>query len=330
MTAMRRYRPRISIWTRLLQVLLLTISFASAPGLLGDRALPTAHAQSNDAAEHFRRGKELYDEGDFQASLIEFKRAYGKAPDFRVLFNIGQVQYQLGDYASAKETLEQYLSEGGDQIQADRREAVQNDIARLAKRVATLKITVNVPGATVFVDDAERGSTPLDGPVAISAGRRRIKARKEGYVDAEKVIDVAGGDEAEVSLELRELGGGSTFVPPGDDDDDDDEEATSAPWEAWTVTAAFGAGSLVFGLLALSSKSQLDDALSAPTTADEVSGIRTRMIAFSVVTDVMLVGTAVAGAVAIYFTVAGGEEDGADSEVSLGVGPGSLYLHGSF
>ncbi len=331
MTAMRRYVLRSPVWTRLLQVLVLITSFAAAPCLWNGVALPVARAQSGDAAEHFRRGKELYDEGDFQASLIEFKRAYDKAPDYRVLFNIGQVQYQLGDYASAMETLEQYLAEGGDQIKADRREAVQNDIARLAKRVATVEITVNVPGATIFVDDAERGSTPLDGPVAISAGRRKIKARKEGYVDAEKVIDVAGGDQAEVSLELRELGGGTTFVPKGDDDDDDGDEAgTSAPWEAWTVTAAFGAGSLVFGLLALSAKSQLDDALSAPTTADEVGGIRTRMIAFSVVTDVMLVGTAVAGAVAIYFTVAGSEDDEADAEVSLGVGPGSLYLHGSF
>jgi len=326
MTVMRRHRPRLPL-RPFLVLLLLVAFFIGAPCLLGGTAIPTAHAQSEEAGEHFARGRELYDEGDFQASLIEFKRAYAKEPHFQVLFNIGQVQYQLGDYASAKKTLEQYLEDGGDKIEPGRRQATSNDIARLAKRVATVEITVNVPGATVTVDDVERGSTPLDGPIDISAGRRRIKARKDGYVEAEEVVDIAGGDAAAVSLELRELGGSPPLVPEGNDT----EEGLDAPWGAWTVTAAFGAGSLVFGLLALSANSQLDDALSAPTTTDEVDRIRTRMIAFSVVTDVMLLGTAVAGGVALYITITGGEDeqDGGE-EVSLGVGPGSLHLRGTF
>ena len=306
--------------------LVLCLMGLAVPVTMGLAPLSVAWAQSSDAEEHFRRGKELYDEGDFQASLIEFQRAYAADPNFNVLFNIGQVQYQLGDYASAKETLEQYLRDGGSGVGPDRSEAVQNDIARLSQRVATVTVNVNVPGATVSVDDVVRGDTPLEGPLTISAGRRRVKARKDGYVDAEKVVDVAGGDEVEVTLQLGELGGGTTIVPGADEEKDAD---ANTPWAAWTATAALGAGSLVFGLLALSTNSQLDDELGEPATIDEVNEIRTRLIAFSIVTDVMLVGTAIAGGVAIYLTLTD-EEDPEGGEVSLGLGPGSMYLNGTF
>src|SRR5262245_32963507 len=73
-------------------------------------APPSAEAQ---AAERFRRGIQLFDDGDFAPALVEFERAYELSPNYRVLENIGIVNIRLGHYANAARTLRRYLDEGG-------------------------------------------------------------------------------------------------------------------------------------------------------------------------------------------------------------------------
>ncbi len=43
----------------------------------------------------FKRGLDLYAAGDYVGSRIEFQRAYDAAPNYKVLYNIGQVCFQL-------------------------------------------------------------------------------------------------------------------------------------------------------------------------------------------------------------------------------------------
>src|SRR5262245_20824847 len=98
-----------------------------APSTTGS---PSKEAQA-EAAVRYKKGVDLFNESDFQAALIEFRRAYGLAPNYAVLYNIGQVYFQLQDYAHALTTLEQYLAEGGKNIAAARRSEVEKDIAKL-------------------------------------------------------------------------------------------------------------------------------------------------------------------------------------------------------
>jgi len=69
-------------------VLALTLpSFtASAQGTV------TAAAQT-EAASRFKKGLELFKDGDYQAALIELRRANELAPNYNVLYNIGQVYF---------------------------------------------------------------------------------------------------------------------------------------------------------------------------------------------------------------------------------------------
>ncbi|MBC7017820.1 tetratricopeptide repeat protein, partial [Salmonella enterica subsp. enterica serovar Enteritidis] len=105
----------------------------------------------------FNRGIELYKEGNFHAALAEFRAAYAAAPSYRIHYNLGQTLYQLQDYAGAVRAFEQYLAEGGDKIEADRKKEVDADLAKLRPRVAKLVFVVNVPAAEVSVDDEPRG-----------------------------------------------------------------------------------------------------------------------------------------------------------------------------
>src|SRR6185369_13528930 len=98
-------------------------------------AAPTKE-QQHEAATRFKKGIELFKEGDYQAALIEFRRANEIAPNYAVLYNIGQVYFQLQDYAGALTALERYLSEGGKNVPTARRTEVEKDIEKLKSRVA--------------------------------------------------------------------------------------------------------------------------------------------------------------------------------------------------
>ena len=63
----------------------------------------------------------FYNEADFPAALVEFKRAYALAPAWQVLFNIGQSYFQLRNYADALVTLTRFVDEGRDRVPEARR-----------------------------------------------------------------------------------------------------------------------------------------------------------------------------------------------------------------
>src|SRR5438105_150249 len=56
---------------------------------------PAAAANPDEAAMRFKRGLELYEEQDFPNALIEFRRAYELQPSYKILYNLGQVCFQL-------------------------------------------------------------------------------------------------------------------------------------------------------------------------------------------------------------------------------------------
>src|SRR5882724_11333351 len=100
------------------------------------------------AREHFAQATKLYKDGDFDAALVQFERAYQLKPNYKVLYNIGQTYFQLRQYVEARDAMTRYLKDGGDQIDAERMAAVNKDLADLQRRLAMVTLTVNVSGAT--------------------------------------------------------------------------------------------------------------------------------------------------------------------------------------
>ncbi len=186
---------------RLSRSIALALVLALSGGSAG-AAGRTKKATLEEAQNRYQRGRELYEENDFPAALVEFKRAYELAPSYRLLYNIAQVQYQLQDYASALDSFQRYLDEGGGELPAQRREEVQREIDRLQVRVATVRVTVNKPGAEISVDDVPVGTSPLREPLLLNAGRRKISASLQGTPPVTRVVDVAGRDTLDVSLEF--------------------------------------------------------------------------------------------------------------------------------
>src|SRR5947209_7085814 len=88
---------------------------------------------SREAAKHFQRGVDLYNDGDFRGALVEFKRAYTTWPRSNVLYDIGQTEFQLLEYAAALRSMERYLAETGPN--AAHRSEVETTVEVLRGRV---------------------------------------------------------------------------------------------------------------------------------------------------------------------------------------------------
>lgn len=293
-----------------------------------------------EASERFRRGVKLYKDEDYVAALVEFKRAYELAPNYRVLYNLGQTSRGLKDYASALVSYQRYLDEGGDEIDGERREEVEKIVEDLTARVGKLTITTNVEGAEIQIDDEVIGVAPLDEPVVVNIGKRRIGASLPGYAPATRLIEVAGRDELDVELALTDLT--QKGPAPGTPPDRGAAEEGHIPVPgivALSITAACGIGTGVLGGLALSAKGERDDALAAfPGNAQTIADAQSKTDTLALATDIMI-GVTSAGAITtlILFLVDPGAPDAPDApdddegpDVGVTLGPGTFALTGTF
>jgi hypothetical protein len=320
---------------------------------------PDADAQPacsrDDAKSRYLKGVELFEEGDYQAALIEFKRSYECVPNFNVLYNIGQVYFQLQDYANALKTLQQYLDDGGKRIPQSRRTEVERDVDKLKARVATVTVKVNQPGADILVDDVKVGTSPLPGPIVVSAGKRKFDAVKDGFRTTPKTEEIAGQESRDIVLDMQasttviNVGGGGdggggggvvTTGPGGGTTAPPEEPVPVLPITFWSLTGAFVIGTAVTGGLALSADSELQDMKRTPgTSTDDIDGAASKSRGLAIASDVMLGLSIVSAGLATYFTIdfalSGKKDepapaDEAAPETSLYVGPGAFGVRGQF
>ncbi len=108
------------------------------------------------------------------------QRAYDMSGNAALLFDLGQIQYQLQDYPGALSAFTKYLASNKGEIPPARVDEVQKDIERLKGRIGSLRITSNKRGAQILVDDVVVGTAPLSEPVLVGAGRHKILATADG------------------------------------------------------------------------------------------------------------------------------------------------------
>ena len=278
--------------------------------LLSFTAPARAQAPNTEAELHFKRGVSLYQESDFKGALAEFKRAYELTRSWRLLYNVGQAQYQTREYAAALESFETFLKEGGDRIPKQRRGEVDGEIARLRMRVAKMTIHASVPGALVVIDDETAGQTPIVKNVAV--GSRRLLVKKEGYQPWAKTIEVASGDDLVLDAALEPLAG--TTPPPVGAVGAVGEDTTRRPpppptshrfpIEPWIATGVLGVAFITTGIIAVSASSKLsDDKSRFDVTNDELNDDSSKVKTFATISDVLLVATIAAVGTSLYFTL---------------------------
>lgn len=287
------------------------------------RSLPgTADATQTpaqlEAAKHYDRGVELYQAADYALALAEFERAYELTKNYRILYNIGNVQFQLASYARARDAFERYLHDGGAEIPEARQAQVRKDLADLAIRTAKLTIAINEAGADVRIDGHLIGQSPLGGAELVDGGTRRISVSKPGFVTNEQELRVVGGDERTVKIVLTRA-----IVSKAPDN-----AVSTGQWVGWGITGALFAGTVVSGVLWSAADSKLTDLKNSASTRNERDDQARTVNTYFWTTAGLGVATLAAGGTMLYFTL---KSPGADKQ-SLMLQPtaGGLLLRGSF
>jgi PEGA domain-containing protein len=298
--------------------------------LLEGGLVPVAHAEPptassvKEAGKHFQRGVTLYNEADYRAALVEFRRAFEIAPNAAVLYNIGQTFYQLQNYASALSTLERYLSESG--ATAAHRREVEQTIETLQARVGKVAVTTNVADCEVTIDDELVGRTPLSEPVLVSIGRRKVTAMRAGRPPETRFVDVAAGDTVKLTMSLGE----SDAAPP----------TTKSPKPAvarssgkglvtagWVTTGVLGAGAITAGVVAFLASRDLKDARDTfPASHDDLTSKSSRVSRFSTIADIAGIAAVVAGGITLTLSLTRSDSH----EVHVAVAPNGIQLAGTF
>jgi tetratricopeptide (TPR) repeat protein len=331
---MRPRRPRIIICILALAVTALQAKAAAAQD----------GGAMREAGKHFQRGVALYGEADYRAALVEFKRAYATSPNVAVLYNVGETEYQLQDYAGALTTFERYLTEAG--ASEPHRGEVEGTMDVLRARVGHLTITTTPPGADIAVDDQGVGRTPFDRSLLVSIGRRKVVASMTGRPSVSRYVDVAADDNVSVALPLPAAEPSTAGLLHDPSSASRTETAASAGSTAatlrtlgWVVTGASAAGAITMGLLAMKESNDLQAArASYPTSSAILNHDASLTTTYSIVADSLTAAAVLIGGITLYSTLSSspsaaskrGSNGNGIASTRLTLGPGSARFELTF
>jgi tetratricopeptide (TPR) repeat protein len=299
--------------------------------------MPETVTPVEEARLRYARGLSLYAGAEYVLALVEFERAYQLSPNYRVLYNIGQVRIQLGRYARAFEALTEYMKQGGDAIDPERRAAVQKDIDMLAERTAKLVVRTNEAGADIQLDGVVIGVSPLAGPLIVDAGEHNIGVRKVGFYDKFQSVTLAGRDARTVDFNLVKLKSDGPAVVVERRTERQIVERPSRPlmWAGWAATGTLGIGAGVAGYFGIQKAQELESKRTAfPLKHDEMQRTKRSAQTLFLAADLMGASAVVMGGISVYLTLSSSEKSVQKvtrrSPVRIGINPRGVRLSGTF
>jgi tetratricopeptide (TPR) repeat protein len=333
----RKAMKRRNLRLRLSLILLLAPGGASAepdsistPEVASPARRVASAAEKAEADALFRRGVAHYRAGERKAAVAAFARAHELSSDYRLLFNMAQIQQDLEDHAEALRLLALYLDQAGPRLDARRRAQVELDMARLEKRVASVQVTSNVDGARLWIDDAPAGTVPSPRRW-LNPGQRRFRVEKSGRSPVLRTVAVHAGERLALEIPMA----APEPTPPSGSEATGHATVDRTPF--WLSIGALGTSAglaIGFGVLARIGDARLDRELDRfPADEEAIDAARSRVETFATATDVCLGVAALAAGASLYFAFRPDPEDGVPARgvIGLGVAPdGSASLFGAF
>jgi hypothetical protein len=164
---------------------------------------PLAVSLGGQAKVDYEAGRILVADKDFAGALVKFQQAFVQSGDRRLLWNMAVCEKNLRHYGNVLGLLERYQREGDAGMSDAHRKEVKDVVDTVKTLISNVQIAVNEAGASVFVDDRLMGQTPLDAPLRIDLGKRKIRVAKPGFSDQSVVQEFAGGSTVTFSFTLK-------------------------------------------------------------------------------------------------------------------------------
>lgn len=180
--------------------LALAVAAAIGQGTFAPPARAEAPAESADNL--FNEGLTLMAARDFTRALYRFKRSFELSPKYDAAMNAALCLKELKRYDEALELSETLITRFSSSLtEADRR-AIIASIKYFLIKVGSLEILGN-EGARVSIDGRDHGVLPLDGPVHLMPGERKVRVAKAGFDPFETTRDITAGEGAIINVALK-------------------------------------------------------------------------------------------------------------------------------
>jgi hypothetical protein len=177
----------------------------SASLVLAQSGADAAQVVSSAPSEEYRllvtAAIQEYDERNFDEALALFERAYTLRPSSRVLRGIGKVRFEQRQYTRALDAFDSALAATVDPLTDSMRAEVSELRQRAAAYVGGLTIVVSPTTAVVTLDGRELGAD-THYPIHLDIGAHVVSASAEGHQRASRTVDIVGGRDVTVTLDL--------------------------------------------------------------------------------------------------------------------------------
>jgi hypothetical protein len=301
--------------------------------VLGPRAAhgqtPATVTPAADARTLFERGVAALQQDAYAEALDSFEQSYRLEPRVIVLYNIGMCQWELRNLVPARDALQGYLTEAGENAPAEVRASAEHVLGEIERMTCALAIQVSEPAARILLDGAEVGTSPSVELATLPPGTYVVEAQLQGFENARATVALEAGEAMTVSLTLTRTGvrpgAEGNLSPDGSDPTDGGGGILSNGW-FWTSIAVTG-GATVAAIVTGSLGLQAHDDYEAGGARD--ADLRDMTVSLGLATDI-LIGVAAAGvvgALVAYFTMDEPEEtDAGPVPAEVAVLPGRLVV----
>lgn len=180
---------------------------ALAPGLSGGTAWAGPEEDRARAEQLIQEGLTLARGKQFREAIPKFEAALRLYPHPETRHNLGRAHEELGELRQAHEYFTQALKEDY-QFAADGRQRLMTIEGELKKAFARVTVRTTPSQATVVLtfpsgEEETHVSTPFQ--TWVPAGTTRLVGSNPAFKAAEQTLDLAAGEEREVSLVLLPL-----------------------------------------------------------------------------------------------------------------------------
>ena len=291
------------------------------------------HAEPAGYTDLINQALEERDVGHFEEAHALFLRAHAMFPNARTLRALGMVEFDLRDYRTSAEYLEQSLTSRARALTGAMRDSVNELLARARGFLGSVALSVEPADARVEVD-----GTLLSGdraqPLSLNFGEHRLDVSAPGFVRETRKVNVRAGESQALRIVLTAQAI-ATAPPPNSGESTAPASAkASGPGALPFVVVGIGGALVASGaVLLVLAQGDIDDVEGAPrgTRWSAVSGAYDAAPVESGV-GFALLGVGAAGALAGLIWALGDKDDdrAQAGRVRVALSPAGARLSGVF
>ncbi|MBX3128864.1 MAG: hypothetical protein KF718_19260 [Polyangiaceae bacterium] len=328
-----------------------TLLGALALSLIATSSPAQEQTITDKARQYFQAGVNYMRDPDgakYEEAYRSFKAAYAESPSWKILGNLGITAMKLERDGEAAEAFRGYLAGGKDELDEAEKAQVARDLQTLEASMGKLVLEVSPDGAVILDERLPTSGSPISNrytlqagrlEIGLRAGRHRITARLPGHDEEKLEIDVAPGSQLSHKLTLTptksDSGASGPVGPVAPGVEPAQRPVPTTVWIGLAATGAFAVGATVTGLMASGKRSDFD-AKNNGTDPAGAERLRDDGKRLNLITDVLLGGAVVAGAVTAVLYLnrpevpAERETAGLRFRPAIVPGGGSMWVTGAF